>query len=154
MPCLSQIRIQPNSFCLKEGKNTAHAYVQGLSDSDFVKYVGNRIQIKDSGIWPFCEIGSKYCESAESSPNTSLLATGVTCRQGTLTPPDTWSRSIWDLHMFYLLRPILFPNLSLFSGLCTSIFLIIIDHKVEGLPIWDSYFLLYRSNHTPIIWKM
>ena len=26
---------------------------------------------------------------------------------GKLTPPDTWSRRIWDLHMFYLLRLIL-----------------------------------------------
>ena len=25
-----------------------------------------------------------------------------------------WSRLIWDLHMFYLLKPILFPSLSLF----------------------------------------
>ena len=39
------------------------------------------------------------------------IATGVACWQGTLTPPDSWSRPIWDLHMFYLLRPILFPNL-------------------------------------------
>ena len=46
------------------------------------------------------------------------FATGVACWQGTLTPPDTWSRPIWDLHMFYLLSPILFPNLSwFFSGL-------------------------------------
>ena len=31
------------------------------------------------------------------------FATGVTCRQWTLTPPDTWSRLYWDLHiMFYL----------------------------------------------------
>ena len=29
---------------------------------------------------------------------------------GTLTPPDTWSRLIWDSHMFYLLKPILFPT--------------------------------------------
>ena len=42
------------------------------------------------------------------------FATGVACWQGTLTLPDTWSRPIWDLHMFYLLRPILFSNLSLF----------------------------------------
>ena len=42
------------------------------------------------------------------------FATGVPCRQGMLTPPDTWSRPIGDLHMFYLLRLILFPNLSLF----------------------------------------
>ena len=47
------------------------------------------------------------------------FATGVACRQGSLTPPDTWSRPIIDWHMFYLLRPIFFPNLSLFSGPCT-----------------------------------
>ena len=41
-------------------------------------------------------------------------ATGVACWQGTLTPPDTRSCLIWDLFMFYLLRPILFSNLSLF----------------------------------------
>ena len=41
------------------------------------------------------------------------FAIGIACWHGTLTPPDTWSRPIWDLHMFYLLRPILFPNLSL-----------------------------------------
>ena len=28
------------------------------------------------------------------------FATGVACRQGTLTPPDTWSCPIWDLQMF------------------------------------------------------
>ena len=41
------------------------------------------------------------------------FATGVACRQGTLTPPDTWSRPFWDLHIFYLLRPLFLPNLSL-----------------------------------------
>ena len=34
-----------------------------------------------------------------------------------VTPVDTSSPPILDLHMWYLLRPILFPNLSLFSGL-------------------------------------
>ena len=29
------------------------------------------------------------------------FATGVACRQGTLTPPDPWSCPIWDLQMFY-----------------------------------------------------
>ena len=43
----------------------------------------------------------------------------VAYRQGTLTHPNTWSRPIWDLHMFYLLRPILIPNFSYFTGLCT-----------------------------------
>ena len=39
------------------------------------------------------------------------FATDVACWQGTLTPPDTWSCLIWDLHMFYWLRPDLFPIL-------------------------------------------
>ena len=43
------------------------------------------------------------------------FATGVTCRQGTLTPPDTWFRPFCeDLHVFYLLRPILFLGLLFF----------------------------------------
>ena len=79
------------------------------------------------------------------------FATGVACRQGTLTPPDTWSRpfgtcicftcwdqsfselvvilpdssghlvpSLWDLHMLYLLRPIVFRTCRYFTGLCSS----------------------------------
>ena len=43
------------------------------------------------------------------------FATGVACRQGTLTPPDTLSRPFWDLQMFYLLRPILFRTCRYFS---------------------------------------
>ena len=27
-------------------------------------------------------------------------ATGAACQQRTLTPPDTWSCTLWDLHMF------------------------------------------------------
>ena len=29
------------------------------------------------------------------------FATGVACRQGTLTPPDTWSCPRWDLQLFF-----------------------------------------------------
>ena len=43
------------------------------------------------------------------------FAMGVACRQGTLTPPDIFFRPIWDLHLFYLSIPILFPNLSWFT---------------------------------------
>ena len=43
-----------------------------------------------------------------------IFATGVAYRQGTLTHLDTWSRPNWDLHMFYLLRQIQFPNLQFF----------------------------------------
>ena len=32
--------------------------------------------------------------------------TGVSCQQGTLTPPDNWLRPIRDLSMIYLLRPV------------------------------------------------
>ena len=32
-------------------------------------------------------------------------ATGAACQQRTLTPPDTWSCPIWDLHLFFLLIP-------------------------------------------------
>ena len=41
------------------------------------------------------------------------FTTGVAWQQA-LTHPDTWSRPMWDLHLFYLLRPILFMGLSLF----------------------------------------
>ena len=41
------------------------------------------------------------------------FSTVVACRKGAFTPMDTWSHPIWDLHVFYLLRPILFPNWSL-----------------------------------------
>ena len=48
------------------------------------------------------------------------FATGVACRQGTLTPPDTWSRTLGTFRCFYLLRPILFRTCRYFSGLCSS----------------------------------
>ena len=41
------------------------------------------------------------------------FATGVACRQGTLTPPGHLVPSLWNWHVFYLLRPIPLPNLSL-----------------------------------------
>ena len=69
------------------------------------------------------------------------FATGVARRQGTLSPPNTWSRPICDLHsvdagafvmglsqisslfslyMLYLLRPILSRTCYYFPGLCYS----------------------------------
>ena len=42
------------------------------------------------------------------------IPTGDAHSSGHLVP------SFWDLHMLYLLITILFPNLSLFSGLCSS----------------------------------
>ena len=45
------------------------------------------------------------------------FATCVASQHGVLTPPGTLTRLIWDLHTLYVLRPILFPSLSWFSGL-------------------------------------
>ena len=49
----------------------------------------------------------------ESTGFHGASVTGCGMPTGTLTPPDTRSCPIWDLHMFYLLRPFLFSNLSL-----------------------------------------
>ena len=65
------------------------------------KYNDNPPPIRlDTYLWPFYRIMRGFNRT---------LVTGVTCRHGTLTPQDTWFRLKWDLHMFYLLRPILFP---------------------------------------------
>ena len=68
-------------------------------------------------------IGNFLCCVTPFRPNSLFVwvtsfhrtfVTDVPCRKGTLTPPDTWSRPIWDLHIFFLLKPIFFPDLSLF----------------------------------------
>ena len=47
----------------------------------------------------------RLCTELDFLPNLSgfhrTFALGVACRQGTLTPPDTWSCPIWDLQMFF-----------------------------------------------------
>ena len=49
------------------------------------------------------------------------FATGVTCWQETLTPPDTWSHPIFDLQMFKSWDQSFFPNFSwFFRTICTS----------------------------------
>ena len=61
--------------------------------------------------WPFYRT-RPFTALWKVSNDHRTFATGVACWQGMFTPPDTWSRPIWDLHMLYLLRPILFTNLS------------------------------------------
>ena len=75
------------------------------------------------------------------------FATGVACWQGKHTSPATWSRPIWDLHMFYLLRPIYFSNLSKnFSGLCYSnIPRYFLDFASLREKIGNKYVYGYRS---------
>ena len=71
------------------------------------------------------------------------FATDVACQYGTLTPLDTWSCPIWDLHKFYFLRPIISLNLSLFcSGLCSLI-----------IPRY-MYFLDFASYSNYMMWKI
>ena len=76
------------------------------------------------------------------------FATGVACWQGTLTPPDTRSRPIWDLHMFYLLNP--FPEIVvIFSGLFTSnIPRYFLDFALSSIyPCINTYSFLYIWIH-------
>ena len=57
------------------------------------------------------------------SPNIGFhraSATGLACRQGTLTPPDTWSRPILDLHMSTCRDQSFSRTCHYFSGLCYS----------------------------------
>ena len=62
------------------------------------------------------------------------FATGVACWQWTLTPPDTWSRPIWDLHICSTCWDQSFSRTCrYFSGLCTS-----------NIP-WHFSILLWKS---------
>ena len=61
------------------------------------------------GVWP-----SSGGELATMSPPFFLLINQFTYSSGHLVP------SLWDLHMFYLLRPILFRTFRYFTGLCSS----------------------------------
>ena len=48
--------------------------------------------------------------------------------------------SLWDLHMFYLLRPILFRTCRCFTGLCSS-----------NIP---RYFLDFAFQYMEIVWRL
>ena len=64
---------------------------------------------------------------------------------GKVHSPDTWSRSIWDLHKF-VLRPISFPNL--FSGLGTSnIPWYFLDFPICDPPLLHTNNLMHRDHH-------
>ena len=79
----------------------------------YVAWPNSKTTLHRSDFIPFCD---RFTELDLLLNNEKFLQNicNVACRQETLTPPDTWSRLIWALHMSYLLRPILFPNLSLF----------------------------------------
>ena len=62
-------------------------------------------------ILPVCDIitGLNIFTESDISPNIGFLrtsATGVACRQGTLTPPDTWSCPTLGLACVLMSRPI------------------------------------------------
>ena len=66
--------------------------------------------------WPFTEYAREFHILV-----LLVFVRGVVCRQGTLTPPYTWSRHIWYLHVFYSLITVFFPDLWFF-WLCASNF--------------------------------
>ena len=77
-------------------------------------------------------------------------ATGVACRQGTLTPPDTWSCPTLGLASVLMLRPIS-PELVLF-----------LDFWVSNIPRYFCFCILtldqqwfpYRSDFPSISWPL
>ena len=68
------------------------------------------------------------------------FATGPECQQGTLTPPDTWYRTIWGFHMFFSYSDQPLFQTCTFTGQCT--------------PSFSRYFLdfVYRCFTDPFIW--
>ena len=60
------------------------------------------------GTWPYTMTTPYWSDFVPNSTFYRILscfhrtfAMDVACRQGTLTPPDTWSCLIWDLQMFF-----------------------------------------------------
>ena len=56
----------------------------------------------------------RLCTELDLLPNFEWFPTGGAYSSGYLVP------SLWDLHMFYLLRPILFRTCRYLTGLCSS----------------------------------
>ena len=89
--------------------NNMNEYYMKFCRSDLIITYTNTI-LQRSDFIPKCDLITR-----SDLQNFITFATGVACWPGTLTPPDTLSRPIWDVHkiMFYL-RSILFLNLPLF----------------------------------------
>ena len=97
----------------------------------------------------------RLCTELDLSPNLSVFhrtfATGVACRQGTLTPPDTWSRPFgtcicsicWDQSFSELV--VILPDYALRKSLGT--FSILLSIHIEFL-----YHILMSCN-TLLGWK-
>ena len=85
------------------------------------------------------------------------FATGVACRQRTLTPPDTWSCPILGLAYVLMLKPVFpmlscFPDYDFWTPLGTSILLPLLPYVLVKYP---SYFLVtYCHVISPITSKM
>ena len=78
--------------------NSSGHLVLSLSGLAFVLLVETSDTLYRLDIIPVCDIitGVDIYIESDISPNIGFLyrasATGVACRQGTLTPPDTWFR--------------------------------------------------------------
>ena len=95
----------------------------------------------------------------DMSPNIGVhraSSTGVECQQGTLTPPDTWSSPIWDLHNYVLhveTNPfpeivVIFPNYALRTSLCTLSIVLDKIHEsiIEFSNVPDISLLIQKSD--------
>ena len=122
---LSQIRLLtefditdywfPWGICNGCGMPTGDAYSSGhlvlfLWGLAFVLFVETREILYRLDIIPVCDITAlNIFTEYDISPNIGFhgaYATGVACRQGTLTPPDTWSCPTLGLACVLMSRPI------------------------------------------------
>ena len=86
------------------------------------------------------------------------FAAGLACLKGTLTPPDTWSCSIVDLRIFYLLKPILFPKFRTCQGTFSMLHCTTVSDRIWTVSCNDIFHLTGVGNrftdaHLPIPWN-
>ena len=86
--------------------------------------------------WYFFSIVPVWCKTVKSGFHRTF-ATGVACRQGTLTPPDTWSRpfgtcicsTCWDQSFSELV--IISPDYALRISLGTFSILLVVSESIK-----------------------
>ena len=123
----------------------------------------------------FCDIitGLNIITESDISPNIGFhraSTTGVACQQGTLTPPDTWSRPFWTCICSTCWDQSFFRTCRYFYGLCSSniprYFLDFASLKcsyhcvstsptfVRSLPSLSLIFVIFTMPDTLVIWPL